>query len=358
MDLQAASCERAGSFLYGSLLCGLRDDAANDGVTARLLTGVSERPVHDALPLRYLATAHRLALDGMAPDLASFFASCGGSWAAGPDRAPLVASFLKTVDEHRPEFAEGVRRNVQTNEVGRAAVLAAGFCHIAQTYRLPLRTLELGGSAGLLSRWMHYRYDTGAAERSVCGDEHSGLRFDHTWFRAPSPPLDPHVEIIEARSSDISPLDMNDGRDRLTLLSFLWPDQVDRRDRMLTALEIARHHPKVVEASDAGAWLERQLIEQIAGDFVGTATVVFHAIVWQYLPDSTRTRIRRTLESAARRATDRAPLCWLRMEPAGPANADLRLTAWPGGHEHVLAHVGYHGADVRWLHRAGPPLLG
>jgi hypothetical protein len=45
------------------------------------------------------------------------------------------------------------------------------------------------------------------------------------------------------------------------------------------------------------------------------------------------------------------------MEPATPDHADLRLTVWDGralpnpgepGDE-VLAHVGYHGARVRWL---------
>ena len=63
-DLQAAQAERIGSPLYARLLEGLFADYNANGVTAELLEGVSDRPVHDALPLRYLATAHHLALRG------------------------------------------------------------------------------------------------------------------------------------------------------------------------------------------------------------------------------------------------------------------------------------------------------
>ena len=52
------------------------------------------------------------------------------------------------------------------------------------------------------------------------------------------------------------------------------------------------------------------------------------------------------------RATPDAPVCWLRMEPAGEV-ADVRLSTWPGrdgGHdEELLATTGYHGPPVRWL---------
>ena len=76
---------------------------------------------------------------------------------------------------------------------------------------------------------------------------------------------------------------------------------------------------------------------------------MFHSIVWQYLPRPTRHAVRAALRLAGERAASSVPLCWLRMEPATPVHADLRATTWPGGEELVLAHVGYHGADVRWL---------
>ena len=96
----------------------------------------------------------------------------------------------------------------------------------------------------------------------------------------------------------------------------------------------------------AGAWLSRHVEAPLPAH---TATVVFHTIVWQYLPAATRDHLRRTLTSAAAHATVQNPLCWLRMEPATPTHADLRLTVWPSGAEIHLADVGYHGHGLEWL---------
>jgi len=74
--------------------------------------------------------------------------------------------------------------------------------------------------------------------------------------------------------------------------------------------------------------------------------VVFHSIVWQYLTDPERERLRSLLTTAASRATPEAPLAWLRMEPAGGV-AQVTLTTWPKGRERVLAQAGYHGRPVR-----------
>jgi hypothetical protein len=109
------------------------------------------------------------------------------------------------------------------------------------------------------------------------------------------------------------------------------------------AIDIAGRVPVTVEAADAGTWLLANLAVE-----PGAATAVFHSIVWQYLPRSTKDAVRSALTRAGEAATSGAPLCWLRMEPAG-VTADLRLTTWPGGDEVQLATVGYHGADIDWL---------
>ena len=56
------------------------------------------------------------------------------------------------------------------------------------------------------------------------------------------------------------------------------------------------------------------------------------------------------IKEAGERATAEAPVCWLRMEPAGEV-ADVRLRTWPGGADEVLATTGYHGPPVTWLGR-------
>ncbi len=341
IEAQAASAAHMGSPLYAHLLEGLLTDLRMGGITAELLEGVSDQPMRDAIPLRYLATAHRLALAGDAPGLAQFYPSCGGSWHG----ENIAHEFVETAHQHRTEFTAGMQRNVQTNEVGRAPALASAFSLISHRHGLPLDVFEIGSSAGLLSRWDQYHYDTGHAR---LGDPASALRFDASWWTAPVPSLHSNVRIARRRGSDIAPIDASTRDGRLTMMSFVWPDHVERMARLRAALDIAAQFPVTVEQADAGEWLTHHLA---SGPQSGTATVVFHSIVWQYLPKPTRDRVRGALYAAAARAHQGAPLFWVRMEPATAAVADVRLTSWPGGSEEVLAEVGYHGADIRWLQR-------
>ena len=340
IESQAVSCGPNGSALYGLLLTGLLADYRNGGLTAEFLDGVSAKPWNDAIALRYLATAHRLALSGAAPRLARHYPSCGGRW--GGDE--ITDDFLTVVAENRSEFRAGMRRNVQTNEVGRAAVLASGFALIASRFGPVLDTLELGSSAGLLSRWDRYHYATGD---SGFGDESSGVGFDPSWWVSPTKPgLGSQPRVRNRSASDISPIDISTADGRLTMLSFVWPDQLERVDRLRAALAIATEFPVRVEQADAGEWLARRLAEGLRP---GASTVVFHSIVWQYLGRATKDAVRTTLNAAGALARQDTPLLWLRMEPATTAHADLRLTTWPGGDDEVLANVGYHGAGIRWL---------
>lgn len=346
IERQADGCTRAGSDLYGTLLHGLAADHRAGGITAQLLDGVTDRPLHDAVPLRFLAAGHRLALAGAAPELAAVYPSCGGEW-SGQD---VTEVFLAVVGAHRDEFQRGLHRPVQTNEVGRAVVLTAGFSTIASRHHAALRTLEIGASAGLLSRWPSYHYDTG---ESSSGDPASPVRFGPDWFaEGRLPPLRSDLAAVERAACDISPIDATTDDGRLTMLSFLWPDQLDRFERLRAALAVAAADPITVDGADAGAWLAERLAPRPSST-EPVATVVFHSIVWQYLPAATKDAIRDELAAAGARAIHDQPLCWLRMEPANTEHADLRLTTWNGGSvdgfDEVLAHVGYHGANVAWL---------
>jgi hypothetical protein len=334
MALQQAGCAHLGSDLYARLLTSLCADYASGGITAELLDGRTARPIHDALPLRLLGAVHRIVLEGRAPDLARFYPSAGGTTTGDP-----TAEFLRVVEAHRAEVDAALTRGVQTNEVGRAAVLAPGFALIARRSGMPLRLREVGSSAGLLLRWDSYRYR--AAGREL-GDPSSPLVFEGAWT-PPEPDLSGPVEVLDRRGCDIAPIDATTADGRTTLLSFVWPDQLERFDRLRTALEIASSTPVTIDTADSGAWVE----DVVSTPERGTVVVVFHSIVLQYLSEASRRRMSKALDRAGASATADAPLAWLRMEPAGVV-ADLRLTTWPGGGEEVLATAGYHGQDVAW----------
>jgi len=340
LDHQRRACARAGSSLYAELLAGIAADVEAGGVCAKVLGPRAGEPLASALALRFLGAVHRLVLEGRAPALAAHYPSAGGR--PGPG---LVADFLATVAELRPAIEDRLDEGVQTNEVGRSAVLAPGYALVARRSGLPLRVLELGASAGLNLRWDRYWYDTG---ETCLGDPDSPVRFEGAWQPVgggPLPDLGGPVEVAERAGCDRNPIDVGTEDGRLRLRSFLWPDQVDRLARLEAAFAVAARVPAPVDAADLGAWAEARLAEPVEG----VATVVAHTIVWQYVDGPSRDRLRAALRRAGERATPDAPVAWLRFEPAG-AVGDLRLTWWPDGTEQVLATAEYHGVPVYWGH--------
>ncbi|HRE02902.1 MAG TPA: DUF2332 family protein, partial [Ilumatobacteraceae bacterium] len=77
---QAHSCRLLGSPVAAAVFDAVGADYASGGVTAAVLDGVTSAPIQDAIPLRLLACAHRLALRGDAPALARHYESCGWQW--------------------------------------------------------------------------------------------------------------------------------------------------------------------------------------------------------------------------------------------------------------------------------------
>ncbi len=333
-------CANIGSPLYGRLLARAGDDVERRGVIWSLLEPHHDDPIESMIGLRLAGASHRLALEGSAPGLAAHYASTGGD--GDPDAA--WRELLALAREGGERFRELIGRPVQTNEVGRSAALLGGFLLVAAQTGLPLRLLELGSSGGLNLRFDRYRYEGLAGS---WGDPASPVRVTGT-FEGDRPPLDAGVTVAERSGCDPRPVDPGTEEGRLTLLSYVWPDQADRLRQLEGALEIAGELLVELEQAGAADWLESRLAEPESG----IATVVFHSIVTQYLETEELERLRRTLAEAGARASAAAPLAHLAMEPGGE-QADVRLTVWPRGEERLIARSGYHGRPVRWLLPSG-----
>ena len=217
------------------------------------------------------------------------------------------------------------------------AINDPAFAAACRRFGLPLNMVEVGASGGLLSNWDHYWYDCFG---QTAGEGSSVVRFTNRWT---DPfPLDGLSRVARRTACDIAPLDVAGQEGRLRLLSFVWPDQHDRLALLRSALDVAAAHPPSVEQQDAADFLARELPARPRD----TLTIVFHSIVWQYLPRTTKERMREVLHTEGAQAGADNPISWVRMEPAG-AVADVRVTTWPGGREQVVALTSYHGADVR-----------
>lgn len=332
--------------LYMHVLGAVLADISDGGPCAAVLSRADPRldPIAHAIPLRFLGGVHRIVLEGRAPELAAHYPSVGGHFEPEDPDEDTAGAFIATVEASQEELVAALGRSVQTNEVARSAALLPGYLALSRTTGLPLRVIEIGTSAGLNLRWDLYRYEGGAGG-SAWGDPTSAVRFADRYVE-PLPDLDVPASVVERRGCDANPLDPSTPDDRLTLRSFVWPDQVERLGHLDAALRLAAAVPVPLDrTATPQTWIDELLSVPVDG----VATVVVHSIVWQYLPGEARRHIRRSLESAGTAASRTAPLAWLRMEPgADPTkSAEVRLTSWPGGSDELLARAGYHGHPVR-----------
>jgi hypothetical protein len=337
---QAEWCGRLGSPLYHGLLTSAAGDCEAGGPVWTVLDGHEGEPEASALALRLLGAVHRLVLDGEGSALARHYPSAGGT--TGGDPWP---DFVALVAERAARLRTLVVDPVQTNEVGRSVALLGGFLTVADETGLPLRVLEVGASAGLNLRWDHYRYESRGAG---FGDAASPVRFVDA-FPGAQPRLDVEVRIAERAGCDARTVDPSSATGRATLRSYVWPDQEERLARLDGALAIAARIPARLDRADLVEWLSGEL----ARPMPGTATVVFHSIVLQYLGRERAAVFRELLRAHGAAATAAAPLAWLRLEPARTTSGDLEyrveLTSWPSGTTRLLAVSSPHGPPVHWV---------
>ncbi|MCW2776933.1 MAG: hypothetical protein JWN17_658 [Frankiales bacterium] len=324
-----------------ALLSGAADDLEAGGPTADLLGPLEQDPPGTVPALRFAGALHRLVLERRAPLLATHYPSVGGT-------APVERVWPDARDavvEHLDLLRELVRRPVQTNEVGRSAVLLGGLALLSGD-GLPVRLLEVGASAGLnlLADRFALRVDG-----VVRGSADSPVLLEEPW-QGDLPPEVP-VDVVERRGCDPQPLDPRTTQGRLTLTSYVWADQRARLERLRGALALAEQTAFEVDPLPGSAFLAREL----AAPRPGVCTVVWHSVVWQYLSVQERTAVDDVVASAGTRATAEAPLARLTLEPerVGDAEFRFRVTAqtWPGGDSRVLADAEGHGPPVVWRPR-------
>lgn len=317
----------------------MRDDAKAGGPIRAVLRGHERDQVAEWDAFRLLAGVHRIVLSGQAPNLERHYPSTGGDGdaeAAWPTVRELIAG-------GRAEVVDALAHPLQTNAPTRAKALVGALCLIAERTGLPLRLLELRASAGLNLRLDRFRYEQ---DGIALGPEDSPVRFAH-FLTGGRPPLARGFHVGERAGCDLNPIDATTEEGRLTLLACIFPDEHDRFDLLERAIEVARETPAPVERADLSAWVAERLAEPRPG----IATVVYHTIVWPYLPDGVRDAADAAIAAAGERATDEAPLALLSFEGArtDPSRTELQLTEWPGGRSRLLATSSHHPISVNWL---------
>ena len=334
---QAEYCRRLGSPFTACICETLADHLDMSTAAGRAILGWTgdPSPLADGVPLRAVGALNALARSRAAPYLAALYPPN-----PLPDAGELARALLRALDEHSARVVEFLSSPPQTNEVGRSAVLIGGFLTVSRRTALPLHLYEIGSSAGLNLRADCYRYDLGEA---VWGARDAPLHLAPSW-KGPPPPVDAVLTILSRRGCDANPIDLQNPSARERLIAYVWADQADRVARIEAAIVNALSVPAPLERAEAADWVEQRIA---LAPVTGSARVLFHSVVWSYLSEQSRQRIRAHLSRVGAAARSDAPLAWLRFELADPP--ELRLTLWPSGEEMLLARAHPHGTWVHWL---------
>ena len=348
--------------LFGLVAGWLESPEAGDEVTNWLVSAGRERRSLE-VTLLLAAGLHRDVLAGepATEKLRRFFPTVGGAQPA--DSPELDAALRQAILARRDLLAEFIRgAQVQTNETGR------GLCWL-----LPLlltgwpaaRLIDLGASAGLnlVAERRAYRL-LEAESRTTFLDLGLSrtLQFQtlcYGWqpdFSSINGRAVPH--IVARDGCDLAPFPLGARQDELTLMAFIWGDQVSR----LTRLQEGIAAFKQVGQSDAPVRLSPADLPDDLGLFLHqlpvdedptVPAVIYNTWMTSYLKDKGQS-IGYHIDQWA--SGQRRPVLWLQWEPTRDGSepphygwcawtADL----WRGG-ERSHWHYGWihpHGGEAQ-----------
>jgi hypothetical protein len=292
--------------------------------------------LEDAMPLRVAGGLHWLYLSGAEPRLAPVYAG------VMTDQVAVDATVAAVAREWDAKLVPWLDHPPQTNEAGRSSSIVAGLLWLSQRLGPKLELNEIGASAGVNTMIERYRYDLGGVE---VGPEDSPMRLTPDW-RGPPPPAGA-IEIVAIRGCDVAPVNLGDPAEALRLKAYVWPDAPERMGRIAAAALLAGERPPILERKDAGTFVDERLA---AAQDAGVSRVLYHSVMWQYLPETTRRTITAAMEAAGSRATAERPLAWVRLETNRETfRHELSVRFWPGGETPaMLSEAHPHGAWVEW----------
>lgn len=265
----AAEARRGKSPLYEMLALGIGADPTLIALAMRKKDG---QPAANIL----LGAVHLLLLQGADHPLADHYPSVRPSAAPSGDPVPVFADFVRAHEAALiPIIESGV---TNTNEVGRSAVLAPAFDHIARVTGQSLHLIELGPSAGFNLNFDRYGYCylRDGTEVMTVGPANAAVWLACDLRGVAIPPLsDRAVPVFSRRGLELNPVDLRDPRTRLWLKALVWPELTERHARLDQAIASQLENPVAIFRGDAMKLLT-PCLETLPPD---GAAVVFHSHV-------------------------------------------------------------------------------
>ena len=297
-------------------------------------------------PNLLFAAVHYLLLGGVDHPLAEAYRTADPA-----DVPPLFAEFVL---DHADAVNELLAtRRTQTNEVGRSAVLSLMLHDAHQRADRPLAWIDLGTSGGLNLNLDRFRIDYDVHGEIVStGRTDAALTLNcEVRGAAPEVPV-AHADIAWRIGIDRAPIDVTDPNEARWLQACLWPNRVDRHDRLAAAIEIATQTPSNIITGDAADGL-REALQLAPSD---AALVLTTTWVWYYLPESTKREVLDMLAECDRPASwysleDRGVVDLGRDEPVDVGESLVGRVTFDDGKRQravAMAQSHPHGAWIDW----------
>ncbi len=332
----AGEARKSGSPLYGFLAERIGRDERLKALAARARPG---QPRANML----LGAVHYLLLSGYHHRLANYYPSLGGSKTV-VEGEPF-ALFVDFVGEHEAELATLIASHTtNTNEVGRSALLHPGFRFLHAQAPAPLALIEIGPSAGLNMLWDHYgvRYWRDGAEVLAIAPK-AELVIDCELRGAQLPVLGPTPAVAQRLGLELNPNDLEDVRNRDWLCALVWPEHVERFNRLKAAISLRRKMKLDILGGDA---LET-LMAAIAATPRQATVCIYHTVALYQFSSA----MKQSLEDLLTVAGLRRQVFRLGFELAGDMRHLLGLRRYGDGvcEDWILADAQPHGAWMQWL---------
>ncbi len=264
---------------------------------------------------------------------------------------PAFPSFRAFCLDHREAILELVRnRRTQTNVVRRCTCLLPAFSIVQAESERPLALIDIGASAGLnlnVDRY-RYRYLRGGRQEASWGSTEARVSLEAELRGSGAlPSLADDLAVQFRGGIDINPIDLTDESELRWLQALIWPEHVERHQRLIDGAAELQHSPVDLRSGDAV-----ELLPLMIADTPGDAALTAYSTVALYqFSTSSRQRIFETLSETSRERPVWLVTLELRLEDIDDAqDPTLAITRFRDGRQsrQQLARSSPHGWWIEW----------
>ena len=295
---------------------------------------------------------------------AQYLLLCGGDYATHPlarhypivsgrerPMEPAFPAFRDFCLSHRAEMLDLIRtQRTQTNVVRRCTCLLPAFSMVQRESGLPLALVDVGASAGLnlnVDRY-RYRYLRGGQETATWGRPEARVALEaELRGGGEMPALADDLSVWFRGGIDINPIDLTNEAALRWLRALIWPEHVERHQRLIDGATELSRSPIDLRGGDA-----IELLPQMIADAPSDAALTVYSTVALYqFPAESRQQFFNLLARTSReRPVWLVTLELLFNDIDNAQDPTLSITRFEAGaaNRELLAKSSPHGWWIEW----------